>query len=68
MSTKYVEETTAIPTNVRTRANDLLRDRELPPIGHLTPHTLRRTFASLLAEVGCRPAGRCTSSGTRTRR
>ena len=44
-----------ILTNVRTRANDLLLDRGLPPIGHLTPHTLRRTFASLLAEVGVSP-------------
>ena len=25
------------------------------PIAHLTPHTLRRTFASLLAEVGISP-------------
>jgi integrase len=46
---------THILTNVRTRANDLLRDRGLPLIGHLTPHTLRRTFASLLAEVGVSP-------------
>lgn len=46
---------THILPNVLSRANELLRDRELPPIGHLTPHTLRRTFASLLAEVGVSP-------------
>jgi integrase len=46
---------THILTNVRTRANNLLHDRGLPPIAHLTPHTLRRTFASLLAEVGVSP-------------
>jgi integrase len=46
---------THILPNVLSRANDLLRERGLPPIGHLTPHTLRRTFASLLAEVGVSP-------------
>jgi integrase len=51
------------PDNVRTRilapaharANELLRERDLPEIKHLTPHTLRRTFASILAECGVLP-------------
>ena len=51
------------PDNVRARlltvsqqrANELLADRGQPPIHHMTPHTLRRTFASLLAEVGVSP-------------
>jgi len=30
-------------------------EREQPPIGHMTPHTLRRKFASILAEVGVPP-------------
>jgi integrase len=46
---------TRILANVRTRANELLGDRGQEPIAHLTPHTLRRTFASLLAEVGVSP-------------
>jgi integrase len=46
---------TSILPNVLSRANELLSDRDLPAIGHLTPHTLRRTFASLLAEVGVSP-------------
>jgi integrase len=33
---------------VHVRANELLGAQELPPIAHLTPHTLRRTFASIL--------------------
>jgi len=37
------------------RANELLRARGLPEISHLTPHTLRRTFASILAECGVPP-------------
>jgi integrase len=41
--------------SVRERANELLAQREQPLIGHLTPHTLRRTFASILAEVGVPP-------------
>ena len=41
--------------SVRERANELLAEREQPPIGHMTPHTLRRTFASILAEVGVPP-------------
>jgi integrase len=40
---------------VRERANELLVEREVPLIGHMTPHTLRRTFASILAEVGVPP-------------
>jgi integrase len=40
---------------VRERANELLAEREQPLIGHMTPHTLRRTFASILAEVGVPP-------------
>jgi integrase len=51
------------PNNVRARllagvhqrANALLAQRGQRQIGHLTPHTLRRTFASLLAEVGVSP-------------
>ena len=34
---------------VRLEANRLLAEREQEPIEHLTPHTLRRTFASILA-------------------
>jgi integrase len=41
--------------SVRDRANEFLSDRGERPIGHLTPHTLRRTFASILAEVGVAP-------------
>jgi integrase len=33
---------------VHAHANELLDARGLPPIAHLTPHTLRRTFASIL--------------------
>lgn len=40
---------------VRERADELLERRGERPIAHLTPHTLRRTFASLLAEVGISP-------------
>jgi hypothetical protein len=40
---------------VRERANELLAEREQREIGHMTPHTLRRTFASILAEVGVPP-------------
>jgi integrase len=40
---------------VRERADELLEWRGERPIAHLTPHTLRRTFASLLAEVGISP-------------
>jgi integrase len=40
---------------LRQRANELLEKRGYRKIGHLTPHTLRRTFASLLAEAGVPP-------------
>jgi integrase len=51
------------PDNIRARilapaharANELLRQRGLAEIKHLTPHTLRRTFASILAECGVPP-------------
>jgi integrase len=51
------------PANVRTRvidgvakrANALLVDTGVAKIVHLTPHTLRRTFASILAELGVPP-------------
>jgi integrase len=51
------------PDNIRSRllagvlerANELLADAGERPIGHMTPHTLRRTFASLLAEIGVSP-------------
>jgi integrase len=33
---------------VHEKANELLAAQGLPPIAHLTPHTLRRTFASIL--------------------
>ena len=39
----------------RERANELLEARGQLPIAHLTPHTLRRTFASLLAVCGVHP-------------
>jgi integrase len=34
---------------VHARANELLEQQGRPPIAHLTPHTFRRTFASILA-------------------
>lgn len=37
-------------------ANTLLRERGIPEIGHCTPHTLRRTYISLLLAAGCDPA------------
>jgi hypothetical protein len=37
------------------RANELLAQAGRPPIRRLTPHTLRRTFASILAECGVAP-------------
>jgi len=39
----------------RVRANQLLEERGHRQIAHMTPHSLRRTFASLLAEVGVSP-------------
>jgi Phage integrase family len=51
------------PDNVRARivapvhvqANELLEAARLAPIAQLTPHTLRRTFASIVAELGVPP-------------
>jgi integrase len=40
---------------VRDRANELLAKAGRPAIARLTPHTLRRTFASILAECGVPP-------------
>jgi integrase-like protein len=37
-------------------ANELLRDRGVPEILECTPHTLRRTYISLLLAAGCDPA------------
>jgi integrase len=53
-----------VPSNIRQRvlakvvaeANDLLRDRGVPEILECTPHTLRRTYISLLLAAGCDPA------------
>jgi hypothetical protein len=36
---------------VRERACELLLEARAPVISHMTPHTLRRTFASVLAEL-----------------
>ncbi len=44
-----------ILVGIHGRANSLLGARDEPEIGHLTPHALRRTFASLLAELGVSP-------------
>lgn len=44
-----------ILAGVNARANELLAERGERPIRHMTPHTLRRTFASILAEVGVAP-------------
>jgi integrase len=35
--------------SIRVKANELLGDVGRPQIDHMTPHTLRRTFASILA-------------------
>ena len=40
---------------VHARANELIGREGLAEIAELTPHTLRRTFASLLAELGVSP-------------
>ena len=40
---------------VRARANELLLEVGRPEIRRLTPHTLRRTFASILAECNVPP-------------
>ena len=39
---------TTVLAPVHEKANELLAAQGLPPIAHLTPHTLRRTFASIL--------------------
>jgi len=44
-----------ILAGVHERANAVLHERGEDAIGQLTPHSLRRTFASLLAEVGVSP-------------
>ena len=44
-----------ILVGIHARANSLLGARDESAIGHLTPHALRRTFASLLAELGVSP-------------
>jgi integrase len=41
--------------HVRERANELLAADRRPPIGHMTPHTLRRTFASVVAVCDVSP-------------
>jgi len=51
------------PDNIRTtiiapafeQANELLIADDRAPLAHLTPHTLRRTFAWLVAELGVPP-------------
>ena len=40
---------------LRERANDLLEAEGRVPIAHMTPHTLRRTFASILAACDVPP-------------
>jgi integrase len=40
---------------IHTRANELLAERGQLPIAHMTPHTLRRTFASILAACNVPP-------------
>ena len=40
---------------VRRRANELLEAEGRLPIEHMTPHTLRRTFASILAACDVPP-------------
>jgi len=64
------------PDNIRStliapalqRANELLIDGGRAPIRHMTPHTLRRTFASLLAEIGVHPRRAMYLLGTRASR
>ena len=53
-----------VASNIRQRVlakvvaegNDLLRERGIPEILECTPHTLRRTYISLLLASGCDPA------------
>jgi integrase len=41
---------------VHARANERLEAQGLPPIAHLTPHMLRRTFASSASAASTRAA------------
>jgi integrase len=52
----------------RTSTRTLLRERGIPEIVHCTPHTLRRSYISLLLAGGCDPANVMAQVGTRTRR
>jgi hypothetical protein len=52
---------------VRDEANRLLAERGEEPIECLTPHTLRRTFASILALCEVHPRGARQLMGIRTR-
>jgi integrase len=53
-----------VASNIRQRVlakvvaegNELLRERGIPEIVECTPHTLRRTYISLLLAAGCDPA------------
>jgi integrase len=53
-----------VASNIRQRvlakvvaeANELLRQRGVPEVAECTPHTLRRTYISLLLAAGCDPA------------
>jgi integrase len=56
-----------IVVSVRAEANRLLAEREQEPIERLTPHTLRRTFASILALCEVHPRRARQTWGTRTR-
>jgi integrase len=51
---------------VRERANEILEADGHPLIAHLTPHTLRRTFASILGVCRVDPAAPSRCSGTPT--
>src|SRR5439155_5150255 len=42
---------------IHQEANRILHEREQEPIEHPTPHTLRRTFASILALCEVHPRG-----------
>jgi len=45
---------------LRRRADELLAAEGRPAIAHMTPHTLRRTFASILASATSPRGARCT--------
>ena len=53
---------------LRSRANELLDAEGRAPIGRFSPHTLRRTFASILALCDVPPRRAMYLMGTRTRR